>query len=102
MLFTFLSLPRRAAELAAVEGDAIFVQDAEDGAAAVETAHRPDVVDAVPAVVHRDDGLLVLGLLLYHLYTTVPAHPFLVCVYTVVAGGSEYVSYFCHCIMFWR
>ena len=36
MLFTFLSLPRRAAELAAVEGDAIFVQDAEDGAAAVK------------------------------------------------------------------
>ena len=36
MLFTFLSLPQRATELASVEGYAVFVQDAEDGAAAVK------------------------------------------------------------------
>ena len=44
MLFTFLSLPQRAAELAAVEGYAVFVQDTEDGTAAVEAAHRPDFI----------------------------------------------------------
>ena len=52
-----LSLPQRAAELAAVEGYTVFVQDAEDGTAAVETAHRPDVIDTVATVVHRNDGL---------------------------------------------
>ena len=43
-----------------VELHAILVEYAEDGAAAAETADRPDVVDGVTAVVHRADGAFTL------------------------------------------
>ena len=47
---------------AAVELDAVAVQDAEDARAASVAADLPDVVDRVPGVVHADNRLLPLQL----------------------------------------
>ena len=100
LLFLF-PLPQRPAEMPTVELHAILVEYAEDRAAAAETADRPDVVDGVTAVVHRDDGafalLFRLGSFLRHLYTTVQSHPLPVIGQSVGMGSVVYVTCFCHC-----
>ena len=52
LLFLRFPLPQRSTEVSSVELYAVLVEDAEDGAAAVEAADGPDVVDGVAAVVH--------------------------------------------------
>ena len=46
MLFFFcFSLPQRSAEFATIERNSVFVEYAEHGAAAAESAYFPDVID---------------------------------------------------------
>ena len=49
---SLLPLPQWSREMPSVELYAVLIEDAEDGAAAVEAADGPDVVDGVAAVVH--------------------------------------------------
>lgn len=53
--FTF---SKRSAELATIERYAIFIENAEHGAAAAESAYFPDIIDRMTVVVHRHDGFL--------------------------------------------
>ena len=43
---------------ATVQGNAVFVENAEDGASAAESALAPYVIDGVTAIVHVDNGCL--------------------------------------------
>ena len=43
-----------------VQGNAVLVENAEDGASAAESALAPYVIDGVTAIVHVDNGCLSL------------------------------------------
>ena len=59
VLFLFrFTFSQRPAELTPIERNSVFVEYAEHGAAAAESAYFPDVIDLMPVVVHRHDGFL--------------------------------------------